>query len=241
MSSLTSNSSRDTSLIQLSAVSHSYPESDTVHSVLKDVNLTIAQGEKLALLGRSGSGKTTLLNLVAGIDIPDSGLITLGGESIASQTETQRTVFRRQHIGFVYQFFNLVSSLTALENVALVLELNGENSSDALDKSQNLLKRLGMAGKEHRFPSRLSGGEQQRVAIARALVHSPAIVLADEPTGNLDARTGEDVLAVLHEVLAERDSCLLLVTHSLAVARTTDRILTLEEGIISEQHGEFAW
>lgn len=227
--------------VSLQSVTHSYPEGATRHQVLGNTSLHIEAGEKVALLGRSGSGKSTLLNLVSGIDLPDSGDVFVGGRNIAAMDETSRTIFRRQHIGFVYQFFNLVPSLTALENVCFTLELNGIRGKQAREKSQALLVRLGMNGKSDRFPSRLSGGEQQRVAIARALVHSPGLLLADEPTGNLDAHTGEEVLTVLHDILDASGSAMLLVTHSLAVARTADRIVTLEDGIISERDGEFAW
>jgi len=230
-----------TSFIRLDGVTHSYQEAGNRHQVLRNIDLAIAGGEKVALLGRSGSGKSTLLNLVSGIDLPDSGTITLDGMVINTLDETRRTRFRRAQIGFIYQFFNLVPSLTAVENVAQVLELNGITGQSARDQSIAMLARLGVAGKADSFPSRLSGGEQQRVAMARALVHAPGIVLADEPTGNLDARTGDQVLAVLHEVLGERGSALLMVTHSLAVARTADRIITLEEGVITEQAGDFAW
>jgi len=230
-----------TSFIRLDGVTHSYQEAGNRHQVLRNIDLAIAGGEKVALLGRSGSGKSTLLNLVSGIDLPDSGTITLDGMVINTLDETRRTRFRRAQIGFIYQFFNLVPSLTAVENVALVLELNGITGQSARDQSIAMLARLGVAGKADSFPSRLSGGEQQRVAMARALVHAPGIVLADEPTGNLDARTGDQVLAVLHEVLGERGSALLMVTHSLAVARTADRIITLEEGVITELAGDFAW
>jgi len=230
-----------TSFIRLDGVTHSYQEAGNRHQVLRNIDLAIAGGEKVALLGRSGSGKSTLLNLVSGIDLPDSGTITLDGMVINTLDETRRTRFRRAQIGFIYQFFNLVPSLTAVENVALVLELNGITGQSARDQSIAMLARLGVADKADSFPSRLSGGEQQRVAMARALVHAPGIVLADEPTGNLDARTGDQVLAVLHEVLGERGSALLMVTHSLAVARTADRIITLEEGVITEQAGDFAW
>ena len=230
-----------TAFISLDAVTHSYPEGDSRHTVLNNASLTIARHENVALLGRSGSGKTTLLNLIAGIDLPDAGRVIIDGNDMGLLNETGRTLFRRRHIGFIYQFFNLVPSLTALENVAFTLALNGVSDREAQDRSLAMLSRLGIANKGASFPSRLSGGEQQRVAIARALVHSPDIVLADEPTGNLDARTGEEVLAVLHEVLAESGSALLQVTHSLAVAQTADRILTLEEGVIAERTGDFAW
>ena len=229
------------SFITLNQINHSYAEGSQQHRVLEKVSLKISKSEKVALLGRSGSGKSTLLNLISGIDLPEQGTVTLNGHNISALNETRRTLFRRQHIGFIYQFFNLVPSLTAVENVALTLELNGMASAAAREKSMTLLSRLKVADKAASFPSRLSGGEQQRIAIARALVHSPDIVLADEPTGNLDAKTGEDVLQVLHDILDESKSSLLLVTHSLAVARTASRVLTLENGAISERDGDFAW
>lgn len=227
--------------ISLDSVSHSYPEGNSVHPVLKGTNLDIARGERVALLGRSGSGKSTLLNLISGIDLPDSGSVVIEGRDVTAMSERDRTLFRRRHIGFIYQFFNLLTTLTALENVALSLTLNGSSGEQATQTCMALLDRLGVAERADRFPSRLSGGEQQRVAIARALVHAPDIVLADEPTGNLDAATGSEVLGLLHDVQHENDSALLLVTHSLAVARTADRIVTLEDGVISEREGDFTW
>lgn len=212
-----------------------------MHGVLQDVNLSIARGEKLALLGRSGSGKSTLLNLISGIDRPDSGSIVVDGLDLTAMNEKSRTLFRRQHIGFIYQFFNLVPSLTALENIAFILELNSYPKIEIVERCMDLLKRLNLEDKANSFPSQLSGGEQQRVAIARALVHSPKIVLADEPTGNLDARTGSAMLETLQEITQANRSSLLLVTHSLAVAKVADRIITLEDGIISERDGDFAW
>ena len=228
-------------LISLANVSHSYLEGGAPLKVLDNVSLDIQQSEKVALLGRSGCGKSTLLNLISGIDLPEQGEIIIDGENICTLTETRRTLFRRNHIGFIYQFFNLIPSLTALENVALTLELKGVSATQARERSMALLSRLGVADKSASFPSRLSGGEQQRIAIARALVHSPEVVLADEPTGNLDAQTGAAVLEVLHDILDESKSSLLLVTHSLAVARSANRIVTLEDGAISEREGDFAW
>jgi len=235
------STSRTNPVISLKSVTHSYPEGGKLHPVLVEASLDVGPGEKVALLGRSGSGKSTLLNLVSGIDLPQAGSFTVDGRNIITLDETSRTLFRREHIGFIYQFFNLIPSLTASENVAFTLELNGVSGTDARERSLALLDRLGMMAKADSFPSRLSGGEQQRVAIARALVHSPGIVLADEPTGNLDARTGDEVLSVLHDILDESRSAMLLVTHSLAVARTAGRIVTLEDGIISERMGDFAW
>jgi putative ABC transport system ATP-binding protein len=230
-----------TPFIRMDSVTHSYTESDSVHTVLKKTSLSIHHGEKVALLGRSGSGKSTLLNLISGIDLPDNGRIHFDGMDIVSLDETARTIFRRQHIGFIYQFFNLVPSLTAVENVALALELNGITGKPARERSLSMLERLGIADRAQQFPTRLSGGEQQRVAIARALVHSPALVLADEPTGNLDAKSGSEVLSLLNDTVVDSGCALLLVTHSLTVAQTADRVLTLEEGNISEQVGDFAW
>jgi len=224
--------------ISLSHISHSYPEGNSVHTVLRDVSLEMAEGEKLALLGRSGSGKSTLLNLVSGIDLPASGTVRIGGKDITGMNETARTLYRRRHIGFIYQFFNLVPSLTALENVAFILALNGVGKKESMAKSAALLSSMGIGDRCDKFPAQLSGGEQQRVAIARALVHAPAIVLADEPTGNLDAKTGAGVLETL---LQMNQSTLLIVTHSLAVAKNADRIITLEDGNLSERDGDFAW
>ncbi|MEX2367680.1 MAG: ABC transporter ATP-binding protein [Pseudohongiellaceae bacterium] len=227
--------------IQLQDITHAYREGEQSHSVLQDVFLSINQGEKVALLGRSGSGKSTLLNLISGIDIPDRGNIIVDGLDLTAMSEQQRTLFRRQHIGFVYQFFNLVPSLTARENIALVLELNQYDEKAIASRTGMILEATGLTGRADKFPSQLSGGEQQRVAIARALVHCPKVVLADEPTGNLDAATGNSMLDLLRELSGRHQSTLLLVTHSLAVAQIADRILTLEAGQVVERDGDFAW
>ena len=229
------------SFIQLRRLSRTYQEGGRAHAVLRQVSLDIAEGEKIALLGRSGSGKSTLLNLVAGIDRPDSGSVLVDGLDLCALDERERTLFRRRHIGFVYQFFNLVPSLTARENVELVLELNGVAAAEGAERAAAMLERTGLSERGDSFPSRLSGGEQQRVALARALVHRPRIVLADEPTGNLDARSGAAMLDLLNELAAAQGSALLLVTHSLAVARTADRMVTLEDGELVERDAEFAW
>jgi putative ABC transport system ATP-binding protein len=231
----------DKTFIQISRLSHSYDEAGEQHQVLHDVSFNLAQGESVALLGRSGSGKSTLLNVISGIDLPDSGSVIVNGQNLSSMNETQRTLFRRQHIGFIYQFFNLVPSLTAGENIALSLELNGYGPAESQAKVAGLMQALGIADKARRYPAQLSGGEQQRVAIARALIHQPLLVLADEPTGNLDAKSGQLILQHLHQLVKEQQSTLLLVTHSLEVAKSADRIVTLEDGVLEERNSDFAW
>ena len=209
--------------------------------VLQDVSINIAQGESVALLGRSGSGKSTLLNLISGIDIPDAGKVQVDDLDLTALNEHKRTLFRREHIGFIYQFFNLVPSLTARENIEFTLELNGFSASDISSRVTALMEELGIADKTKRYPAQLSGGEQQRVAIARALIHQPKLVLADEPTGNLDAHNGQSILRIMHKLLKEHHSTLLLVTHSLEVANSADRIVTLENGYLQERDSGFAW
>jgi putative ABC transport system ATP-binding protein len=212
-----------------------------VQTVLSGVTFTLRRGETVALLGRSGSGKSTLLNLISGIDLADAGQVVVDGCELGALSEQQRTLFRRRHIGFIYQFFNLVPSLTAAENLALVLELNGMAPAQALQRAAAALAEVGLPDKLHSYPAQLSGGEQQRVAIARAAIHRPALILADEPTGNLDAVTGRQMLQLLRAQVRTVQSSMLLVTHSLAVAQTADRILTLEQGSIEERNGDFAW
>lgn len=218
-----------------------YLQGDTRQGVLQELSFSLRRGETVALLGRSGSGKTTLLNLLSGIDRPDAGQLWVNGEELSALREPASTLFRRRHIGFIYQSFNLVAGLTAVENIALSLQLQGVATAQALAQSLAALESIDMAALATQFPSQLSGGEQQRVAILRALVHAPALILADEPTGNLDARTGTQILAWMREQLQQHQGTCLLVTHSLAVARSADRILTLEEGRIQERDGDFAW
>jgi len=227
--------------ILLENLHRTYQEAGQEHAVLKGITLTIRRGETIALLGRSGSGKSTLLNVISGIDRLDHGQVIVGGVNLTALQERESTRFRRKNIGFVYQFFNLIPTLTALENIALVLELNGYSQEAIREKSLAILAAVGLAQAADRFPDRMSGGEQQRVAIARALVHSPGLVLADELTGTLDAETGELILSLLQKLVSDQGGTLFLVTHSLAVAKTADRILTLEDGLLAEQEGSFAW
>ena len=218
-----------------------FTEGGAQRRVLDRLDLSIARGERLVLLGRSGSGKSTLLNLLAGIDRPDSGSIEIQGVRLSDCTERSRTLFRRRHIGFVYQFFNLLPTLTVAENIALPLELNGIGRSQASDLIGEMLSLVGLADRAAAFPDRLSGGEQQRVAIARALIHRPALVLADEPTGNLDAETGEQILQLLNRLAESLGQTLLTVTHSRRLARSADRIVTLEQGVIAHESATLAW
>tara|TARA_R100001143_G_C3351879_1_gene129996 strand:- start:494 stop:1204 length:711 start_codon:yes stop_codon:yes gene_type:complete len=235
------NKASNNNFIKISQLSHSYAEAGQRHEVLHEVSVDIARGESIALLGRSGSGKSTLLNIISGIDSPDTGSVTLDGKKLTAMSEKQRTLFRRQHIGFIYQFFNLVPSLTAAENIALTLELNEVGETESRERVEEIMQTLEIADKASRYPGQLSGGEQQRAAIARALIHQPLIVLADEPTGNLDARTGQSILQILQTLSQEKQSTLMLVTHSLEVAKSADRILTLEDGKLLEQESDFAW
>ncbi len=213
--------------VELRGVVKSYRAGELEVPVLRGVDLGVARGEVLAVLGPSGSGKTTLLNLAAGIDRADAGTVTVGGRELGSLDDGALTAYRRAHVGYVFQFFNLLPTLTAQENVAVALELLGRADSAAAAAA---LARVGLAGKEGRFPHQLSGGEQQRVAIARALVKGPELVVADEPTGNLDGATAADVLATLAEANRERGATLLIATHDERARRIADRAVLLREG-----------
>ncbi len=202
-----------------------------VTQALRGVNLEVARGEVLALFGKSGSGKTTLLNMIAGLDRPTRGMIEIGGQSLEALGEAGRTELRRSRLGFVFQFFNLLPTLTAFENVYLALELSGKANPD---HARSALARVGLEGKESRYPHELSGGEQQRVAIARAVVKEPALILADEPTGNLDTATGIQILELLTERCRESSLSLIMVTHTPVACRFADRILTMVDGTITE-------
>lgn len=200
------------------------------HIVLDGVDLDIHRGETVALRGRSGSGKSTLLNLIGGIDAPDAGSVTVAGIDLTGLTERDRTLFRREHIGFVYQAFNLVPTLSVADNVRLVLELNKVPTARASTRIDELLKAVGLADRAASFPDVLSGGEQQRVAIARALSHEPAVLLADEPTGNLDDASADAVLALLDRLVRSSGHTMLIATHSTHVASHCDRVLELHNG-----------
>ena len=212
----------------------SFREGARVHRVLAGADATLARGEVVAVAGRSGSGKSTLLNIVSGIERADSGSVEFDGREVSSLGEPARTLFRRAHVGFVYQFFNLIPTLDVLENVRLMLELNGVAPRAAAARVLATLAAVGLAERAGSAVDQLSGGEQQRVAIARALVHEPALILADEPTGNLDDATAREVLPVLLGLSRARGATLLMVTHDAAVARLADRVLELREGRLHE-------
>lgn len=228
-------------LVKIRALHYRVKEGDQTRLILDGVNLEVQAGESVALLGRSGSGKSTLLNLISGIDKPNDGSILIDNQEITRLGEPALTLFRRQHIGVIYQFFHLVPTLTVSENIALALELNHWTPRDIKTRVDSLLDQVGLSLLANRFPDQLSGGEQQRVAIARALAHQPSLVLADEPTGNLDAQIGREVIALLNRLVTHEGVTLILVTHSQAVAQGANRILTLEQGQLAERAGDFAW
>jgi putative ABC transport system ATP-binding protein len=228
-------------LIRAHALCKTYREGNAQLRILDQVELRIERGECVALLGRSGSGKSTLLNLIAGIDQPDAGEICIDGQNLPQLPERERTLFRRRHIGFVYQFFNLLPTLSVSENIRLPLELNRWPEARIANRVSRLLDILGLAQRGDAFPDRLSGGEQQRVAIARALALQPDLVLADEPTGNLDAATGRQTLELLLQLTSDAAHTLLIVTHNREVAEAADRVLLLENGRLSDGGNRLAW
>jgi putative ABC transport system ATP-binding protein len=216
--------------VRLEQLSHSYQEGALRHQVLAQVNFDFMSGETAALRGRSGSGKSTMLNLIAGIDQPDSGNVIVNGKTLTALSDSERTRFRRRHIGFVYQAFNLVPTLNVQDNIGLMLELNGIDRAEAGKRVRDMLQAVGLEDRGASFPEQLSGGEQQRVAIARALVHRPMLLLADEPTGNLDDATAASVLHLLMSLRNEYGSTLIMATHSASVAAHCDRVLDLRSG-----------
>jgi putative ABC transport system ATP-binding protein len=217
-------------LIRLRAVTRAFREGETERVVLRGVDAEIRAGEVVVLLGRSGSGKSTLLNLIGGIDLPTTGEVEVAGVSLARASERERTLFRRRHVGFVFQFFNLIPTLTVAENLLLPLELNGRGGDLARRTVGALLDEVGLGDRADAFPERLSGGEQQRVAVARALVHDPDLILADEPTGNLDLDTGRVVVELLDRMTRQAGKTLVMVTHAPEVVGLADRVLRLQDG-----------
>jgi putative ABC transport system ATP-binding protein len=225
---------RATPVVRLERLTRTYAEAGRERRVLDGVETEIRTGELVVLLGRSGSGKSTLLNLIAGIDRPTAGEVWLEGRALGRLSEDERTRIRRDRIGFVFQFFNLVPTLTVAENVWLPFELRGRLGRPERQRGLDLLAEVGLADRRADLPDRLSGGEQQRVAVARALAADPALVLADEPTGNLDLDTGLEVLDLLDRLTRKAGKTLLMVTHSREVMGIADRLLSLDHGHLVE-------
>lgn len=217
-------------MLTIRQLSRSFREGQVLHPVLAGVEANVGDGESIAITGRSGSGKSTLLNLISGIDRADAGTVLIDGREVTAMAEPERTLFRRTHIGFVYQFFNLIPTLDVAENVRLVLELNGVQARAAQRRVAEVLAAVGLAARAHSAVEQLSGGEQQRVAIARALAHGPRLLLADEPTGNLDEESARELLPLLLSLVRARGTTLVMVTHDVALARAADRVLELRAG-----------
>ncbi len=223
-------------VVEARGIAKSFFEGDRERLVFSDLSARFNAGETTVIIGRSGTGKSTLLNLLSGIDLPDAGCVLVDGVDTVKLTDKQRTLYRRRTVGFVFQFFNLIPTLTVEENLLLPLELLGLERELSLRTVTSVLERVGLDARQTSFPDRLSGGEQQRVAIARALVHEPSLVLADEPTGNLDTETGLEVLQLLGEMTRSSGRTLIVVSHSDEVIEVADRVLRLVEGKLVE-HG----
>ncbi len=221
----------DNTLVRLEGLTKIYREGNSDRTVIKDINAAIAEGETVILLGKSGSGKTTLLNLISGIDLPTEGNITINNIKVTDLSEHKRTLFRRKNIGFIFQFFNLIPTLTVEENLLLPLELNNCCREEDKKNAMEILEEVGLGDRKKSFPDQLSGGEQQRVAIARALCHNPLLILADEPTGNLDSETGQKVLSLLDKLIRKAGKTLIMATHSRDVESLHNpRFIRIEKG-----------
>ena len=218
------------SVVRIERLTKVYEEGEQQRVVLDDLSVEFSPGQFTTVRGRSGSGKSTLLNLIAGIDEPTHGQVMIGGHNISRMSPRERAHYRRDNLGFIFQFFNLIPTLTVIENVSLPSELSGRSEAESHARAVQLIDQVGLSGRGADFPDRLSGGEQQRVAIARALVEDPVLVLADEPTGNLDRITGEVVLSMLEDLIGERGLTLILATHSHRIAQSADQKWVLVDG-----------
>ena len=218
--------------LELQGLYKSYFDGSGDHHILKGADLNVEKGETVAILGSSGSGKSTLLNLIAGIDLPDQGEVRIDGKSLGQMSEKNRTLLRRRTMGFVFQSFNLIPTLNVYENLMLPLELNKMSKNSGI--ITQMLEALGLKGREESHPDRLSGGEQQRVAIARALMHQPSLLLADEPTGNLDAETSQETLKLINHLVHRSRTTMIMATHSQEVIEWVDRVLGIEDGKLIE-------
>jgi putative ABC transport system ATP-binding protein len=220
-------------VVSATEVTRRYGDGEAAVDALRGVSLTVQPGELVAVMGPSGSGKSTLMHLLAALDKPTSGTVTIAGQDVGSLSDSDVTKLRRQHIGFVFQFFNLLPMLDAEENIRLPLTIAGEKPNPEF--FENLLKRVGLTDRRSHRPAELSGGQQQRVAIARALVSQPTVVFADEPTGNLDSKTGAEILELLRASAEELNQTMVMVTHDANAATIADRVLFLADGVIVEE------
>ena len=221
-------------LIEVKNLNKIYGSGEAEVKALKNINLNIEQGEFVAIVGQSGSGKSTLLHLIGGVDIPSSGEVIIDGKSIYKLKEKELSILRRRKLGFIFQFFNLIPVLTAQENIEMPVLLDNEK----IDKKymNELLRILGLEERKNNYPSQLSGGQQQRVSIGRALANKPSIILADEPTGNLDSKNSKEVLELLKYCAKKYNQTLILITHDINIAKSSDRVITIEDGeIISDE------
>ncbi len=223
-------------ILHLANVSKSYTQGGQIRTVLNEACLDVQKGEIIAIMGRSGSGKSTLLNIMSGLDMPDAGDIQILGQSISTLSEYARTCFRRKHIGFIFQFFNLIPTLTVRENICLPLELNNCINKQSLALVDDLLEKVNLSDRQNHFPDQLSGGEQQRIAILRAIIHKPSLIFADEPTGNLDAETGQSVLKLLQNIVTQYKTTLILVTHSEEARKIANRTLHMLNGKLTQKN-----
>lgn len=224
------------SIIETVDLVKEYPQGETSLRVLKGINMKVEEGDFMAIMGPSGSGKSTLLNMIGALDKPTSGTVLIRGVDISTLSDNQLADLRSKEIGFVFQFFNLISRMKALGNVALPMAIAGVPRSERRERAAKLLEMVGLGERMHHRPTELSGGEQQRVAIARALVNDPAVVLCDEVTGNLDSGTGDDIMQLMRTLNNEEGKTFVLITHDPVVAQSTDRLVTLHDGeIIGEK------
>lgn len=218
-------------ILQIEHLTKVYGTGDTAVRALDDVSLTVRAGEFVAIIGSSGSGKSTLLHLIGGVDRPTSGTVRVSGEDVFSRSDEELAVFRRREVGLVYQFYNLVPVLDVVENMCLPVLMDGRAVNEA--RLEDMIRVLGLEGREHHLPNQLSGGQQQRVAIGRALMNAPAVVLADEPTGNLDSRNSAEIMGLLRKSNRELGQTLIVITHDEQIALSADRVVALEDGRVA--------
>jgi putative ABC transport system ATP-binding protein len=228
------NKNRTAPFIEANDIKRSFKLGEVEVQALRGIDLGVSKGEFLVILGPSGSGKTTLLNVLGGIDSPSSGTVNVDGSNISKYKEKELSAYRRETVGWIFQFFNLIPSLTAIENVALALEM-AQDKKDMMERSRHALELVGIPDKADMFPSQLSGGEQQRVAIARALVKNPEIVLADEPTGNLDWSTGKKIAILMRKLNQKEGITFVVVSHDISITDVADRVIGLKDGKISKE------